>query len=246
MTAKRKTSGPPVIEEGFEDLLGGHVDFFGDGGGGEVFGVDFVLAEFEGDAEVFKEAGAVGLHRVGFPGSNDATRPAWRRRIQSAMGAAASRWWVVMTMVRLLWRKPASRATIWLHAFDIHVGEGLVEEEQLGDGKQGAGERGALAHALGVLAESAGEFGVEAYLAEHLGGGKAGAAGVEAGEVAQVFLGGELVVEHGGVAHVADAGAGVVRVEVAEDLDRAGLGRRRPARMRSRVDLPAPFSPMRT
>jgi hypothetical protein len=35
------------------------------------FGVDFVLAEFEGDVEGFEEAGAVGLHRVGFPGSNE-------------------------------------------------------------------------------------------------------------------------------------------------------------------------------
>ena len=33
-------------------------------------------------------------------------------------------------------------------AFNIHVGEGLVEKEQLGNGKKHAGERGALTHAL--------------------------------------------------------------------------------------------------
>ena len=75
-----------------------------------------------------------------------------------------------------------------------------------------------------VLAEGAGESGVEADLAQRFAGGEAGAAGVEAGEVAQVFLRGELVVEHGRVAHVADAVAGVVRLEVAEDLDRAEAG----------------------
>ena len=31
-------------EEGFEDLLGGEADFFGDGEGGEVVGIDFVGA----------------------------------------------------------------------------------------------------------------------------------------------------------------------------------------------------------
>ncbi len=55
-------------QQSFEDLLGGHADFFGDGDGGEIVGIDFVFAEFEGDAEGFKEARAVGLHRVGLPG----------------------------------------------------------------------------------------------------------------------------------------------------------------------------------
>ena len=55
-------------------------------------------------------------------------------------------------------------------------------------------------------------------------GDEAGAAGIEAGEVAEIFLGGELVVEHGRVAHVADAVAGLVGLEVAEDVDRAEAG----------------------
>ena len=107
---------------------------------------------------------------------------------QSAMGAASSRWCVVRTMVRSDWRKPARSSTIWRDAFDIHVGEGLVEQEQLGDGKQHAGERGALAHALRVLAEEAVEIGVEADLAKRFGGREAGAAGIEAAEVAEILL----------------------------------------------------------
>src|ERR1700677_2925041 len=53
-----------------------------------------------------------------------------------------------------------------LDAFYIHVGEGLVEEEEFGLGEQDAGEGSALAHALGVLAEGAGQGWVEADLAE--------------------------------------------------------------------------------
>ena len=109
--------------------------------------------------------------------------------------------------------------------FDVHVGEGLVEQKKLGDGEQDAGERGALAHALRVLAEGAVEIGVEADLAQGFGGRKAGAAGIEAGEVAEILLGGELVVEHGRVAHVADAGAGVMGLESCRrHCDRAEAG----------------------
>ena len=96
--------------------------------------------------------------------------------------------------------------------FDVHVGEGLVEEQQFRDGQQDAGQRGALAHSLRVLAERSVEVRIEADLTQGFGGFKASATGVESGEVAQVFLAGELVVEHGGVAHVADAGASIVRV----------------------------------
>jgi hypothetical protein len=39
--------------------------------------------------------------------------------------------------------------------FDVHVGEGLVEQQQLGNGEQDASQRGALPHALGVLANGA-------------------------------------------------------------------------------------------
>jgi hypothetical protein len=74
--------------------------------------------------------------------------------------------------------------------FYVHVGEGLVEQEEFGCGEQDAGERGALAHALRVLAEGAGEVWIEADLAEGFGGSEAVAPGVEFGEVAEVFLGG--------------------------------------------------------
>ena len=109
-------------------------------------------------------------------------------------------------------------------AFDVHVGKGLVEKEQLGDGEQHAGERGALAHALRILADEAVELGIEADLAERVGGREAGAAGVKAAEVAEILLGGELVIEHGRVAHVADAGAGIMGLRFAEDADRAVRG----------------------
>ena len=52
----------------------------------------------------------------------------------------------------------------------VEVGEGLVEEEEFGVGLEDSGEGGALAHALGVLADGAGEVGVEADGAEsHFG-----------------------------------------------------------------------------
>ena len=46
-------------------------------------------------------------------------------------------------------------------AGSIHVGEGLVEQQQLGLGQQHPGQGSALAHALRVLADRAGERGVE-------------------------------------------------------------------------------------
>jgi len=109
-------------------------------------------------------------------------------------------------------------------AFDIHVGKGLIEKEKFGNGEEHAGERGALAHALRVLAEEAIEIGIEADLAKSFGGGEAGSAGIKTAEVAKILLGGELVVKHGRVAHVADAGTRVVGLGVAEDADRAVRG----------------------
>ena len=51
------------------------------------------------------------------------------------------------------------------NGLDVHVGEGLVEQQQLGNGKQHAGQRGALAHALRILAQGAVERGIQADLA---------------------------------------------------------------------------------
>jgi hypothetical protein len=131
-------------------------------------------------------------------------------------------------------------------ALYVHVGERLVEQQQFRDGEQHASQRGALPHSLRILAQDAVELGVQAHLAQGLGRRKASAAGIKAGKVAQIFLGGQLVVEHGCVAHVADAGAGLVRFELPKTVTLPKLGRNRPARMRSSVDLPAPFSPSRT
>src|SRR6185312_16380717 len=103
----------------------------------------------------------------------------------------------------------------------VHVGEGFVEQEKVGLGEQDAGQGGALAHALGVLAGGAGKRWVEA---DGVEGGlrrEAGAAAVESGEVAKVFGGGEFVVKHGRVAHVADAIAGVGGFVFAEDVEAA-------------------------
>ena len=109
-------------------------------------------------------------------------------------------------------------------AFNIHVGEGFVEKKQLGHGEQHAGERGALAHALRVLAEKAVEIGVEADLTKSFSGRETGAAGIKTAEVAEILLSGELVVQHGRVAHVADASTRVVGLRVAEDVDRSVRG----------------------
>ena len=155
-----------MVQQGFEDLLGGHADLFGDGDGGEIFRIDFVFAKLEGNAEGFKEARAVGFHRVGLPGSRRSRRG--RRAdasTQSAMGAADSRWWVVMTMVRLLLAEAGQQLDHLANRLDIHVGEGLVEQQQFRHGQQHAGQRSALAHALRVLAQGAVELGVQADLA---------------------------------------------------------------------------------
>jgi hypothetical protein len=109
-------------------------------------------------------------------------------------------------------------------AFDIHVGERLVEQKQFGNGEEHAGERGALAHSLGVLTEEAIEIGIEADLAKSFSGREAGTAGIKTAEVAEIFQRGELVVKHGRVRHVADAGARVVGLGFAEDADRAVSG----------------------
>ena len=96
----------------------------------------------------------------------------------------------------------------------VEVGEGLVEQKEFGVGLEDAGERGALAHALGVLADGTGECGVETDGAQgHLRAADAGAASVaiEGGEVVEVLHRGELVVEHGRVAHVGHAAALVLR-----------------------------------
>ena len=120
--------------------------------------------------------------------------------------------------------EPSQQLDHLADGFDVHIREWLVEQEQLGGREQYAGKRSALAHALRVLAQGAGEIGIESHLAQGFGRAEAGATWVEAGEVAQVLLGGQLVVEHGCVAHVADAIAGVVRFEFAEYPDRSGAG----------------------
>jgi hypothetical protein len=43
----------------------------------------------------------------------------------------------------------------------VEIGEWLVEEQEFGVGLKDAGEGGALAHALGVVADGAGEVGIE-------------------------------------------------------------------------------------
>ncbi len=140
------------------------------------------------------------------------------------MGAARSRWCVVRTMVRSALAEAREKLDHLARAFDIHVGKGLVEQQQLRHGKQNAGQRGALAHALRILAEGAIELRVEADLAQSFGRREAGAAGIKACGSSEILLRGELVVEHGRMAHVADAGAGFVRLEIAEDADGAVRG----------------------
>jgi len=109
----------------------------------------------------------------------------------------------------------------------VEVREGLVEQEEFGVGLEGPGERGALAHALGVLRDGAFERGVEADGAEgHLWRADAGAAAagaVDFGEVVEVFERGELVVEGAGVGHIGDAAAALGRGCV-EDFDGALAG----------------------
>ena len=104
--------GPTGHEQGFEDLLWRHADLSGNRDRRQIVRVDLVFAKFEWDAERFEEASTVGFHRVGFPGAKSATRPACRRNTQSAIGAACSRWCVVITMVRFFCRNPASNSTI--------------------------------------------------------------------------------------------------------------------------------------
>jgi hypothetical protein len=108
----------------------------------------------------------------------------------------------------------------------VEVGEGLVQEEELGVGLKHAGERGALAHALRVLGDGPREVRVKTDGAEgELRGAYAVQAAfiVKCSEVAKVLHGGELFVEHGGMAHVGDAAAVVARV-AAEDFERSARG----------------------
>jgi hypothetical protein len=133
----------------------------------------------------------------------------------------------------------------------VEVGEGLVEEEQLGAADDGAAHGDALALAAG---EGAGEAVEEGLEAEH--GGDLGDALVDEGGVglAQLEAEGEVV---------ADAEVGVERVALEHhgDVAVAGLGAvtsrspkwivplvtsSRPASRRRRVDLPQPLGPTST
>ena len=97
---------------------------------------------------------------------------------------------------------------------DVEVGEGLVEEEEFGVGLEDAGEGGALAHALRVLADGAVRLGSRPTARRAISGLPTQAqppSRCRRGEVVEVLDGGELVVEHGSVAHVGHAAALVVR-----------------------------------
>jgi len=129
------------------------------------------------------------------------------------MDSARCAWCVVRTMVRplgLLWigqvRKSASRSTMCLALATSRFENGSSSSSSLQD----AGERRALAHALRILGQRAGERGVQADGAQrHLGRTHAGTASirVQFGKVAKVLHGCEFVVEHGRMAHVCDTAA---------------------------------------
>ena len=109
-------------------------------------------------------------------------------------------------------------------AADVEVREWLVEQKQLGVGLEHAGQRGALAHALRVLPDRPGQFGVQADCTQrHLRRADAVAGAVQGGEVDEVLHGRKLVVEHGRVRHVGDTTA-ALRWGCAEDVQRS-LGR---------------------
>ena len=183
-------AGVGLGEEGFEDLFGREADLAGDRDGGEVFGVDFVGAELVGDAEGVEEAGGVGLgwgaclHPAASTFGDDLAVAHGEDVVGEGLGevglvggeedgAAAA----------AVGDGPGAEVGEELdHVLcggGVEVGERLVEEEEFGVGLEDAGEGGALAHALGVLADGAVEVGVEADGAEgHLGAADAGAASV--------------------------------------------------------------------
>ena len=153
-------------------------------------------------------------------------------------GAGADGWRRLRRGARLSrcvqWRfhGPGAEVEQQLHhmvgGLDVEIRERFVEQKQLGVGLQHAGKGSALPHALRVLADGARECGVQAHRAQrHLRRGGATAHDVfgalQRGKVAQVFQGGELVVEHGVVAHVGDAAALLARL-LAEDMHRAPAG----------------------
>ena len=204
--------GPPVVSRVLKTCSGGIPIFLATVMAERSSGSTSYSLEFEGNAEGFEDARAVGLHSVGPPSApSEATRAGVQR--QHPVGDGRGQ----LALVGGQDNRPVALAEAGQQldhlagALDVHVGEGLVEQQQLGHGEQHAGQRGALPHALRVVAEGAVELRVQTHLAQSLGWREAGAAGIEAGEVAQVFLGGQLVVEHGRVAHVADALAGLVR-----------------------------------
>ncbi len=103
----------------------------------------------------------------------------------------------------------------------VHVREGFVEKEQVRLWKQNAGERCTLAHALRVLSHGPRERRVKTDSAQGGFGCEARLLAVESGEVAEIFNGGKLVIEHGCVAHIPDAVSGIGGSGFAEDADSA-------------------------
>jgi hypothetical protein len=128
-----------------------------------------------------------------------------------------------MTMVRLPWRNLASSATIWLTDSTSMLEKGSSSRSSSGTGSSTRASevrwRMPCEYWPKVRVSSGSR---PTWRRASAGTGSRGR--VEAGEVAQVLLGGQLVVQHGRVAHVADAGARIMRLLIAEDLDGAEAG----------------------
>ena len=137
------------------------------------------------------------------------------------MGAASSRWCVVITIVRSLCRKPASSSTICRALSTSMLEKGSSSSSSSGDGSSTRASEVRWRMPCEYCPSVRFRCGIEAHLAQGFVRREAVAAGIEAGEVAQILLRGQLVVEHGRVAHVADARARLVRLESPKTRDRA-------------------------
>jgi hypothetical protein len=98
------------------------------------------------------------------------------------MGAASSRWWVVSTMVRLPWRKPASSSTIWRADSTSMLEKGSSSSSSSGTGSSTRASEVRWRMPCEYWPRVRVQLGVQAHLAQGFGGREAGAAGIEAGK----------------------------------------------------------------
>ena len=147
------------------------------------------------------------------------------------------------------WRKRGGQPG---DALRIETGGGLVKQQNRRLVQQRASDRYALAHAAGKSAhQRSAAFEQADFLQEFVDTSRGVGSFLQAREEQQIFFGGELVVDHGGVGDETGGDFGWARDAHAPGYDARGkvsspeVGRTSPAAIRNKVVFPEPLRPAR-